>query len=157
MVAVTPKRRASWDEFLSWCAENAEQIVKLSGDAGFVHQLGLKRRWNAEAAPEFPFSRCIVHDDEAIPELLLIIPPDLVKNGWYRYDDDIDTLEALALGSENADVRRTPRAITLESDETPLRYYPAGKPPGMVVAILMFLGLERLVPELKETLYIWYS
>ncbi len=154
---IYPKWRASWNEFLYWCGENLGKIVKLSGDTDFVAQLDLKRRWNQQASSMLPlFSRCIIHDDEAIPELLLIIPPDLVDK-WYRYDDDIDLVEALALGPANADERRVPRAITLESDELPLRHYPAGKPPAMVVAIAMYLGLERFVGELKETLYVWYS
>jgi len=91
-------------------------------------------------------SRILYDAEFGIKDALLLLP--IVHDGWRRYNSTIDWVE------ETHAYDQKPR---FEKVSVGLSPYVLGKPPLSVAAILLWLGLESLWPDLHEALYIYWS
>lgn len=87
---------------------------------------------------------CVSHDDEFGHENTIVICPTHMMNRCRRYNDLVDWLE--------------------ESGEVRFRYLEKGIYPfdkGMiaedVVGLCLFLGIEDVIPKLREALYVYWG
>lgn len=131
-------------EFVEWLREHKAEIEKICapknlGTFEFYWQCLLQ-----DAAEAKQISRVISHDSEfGFANHIVISPLEMVKR-CKRYDDLIDWLEEDGL----------PRWKWLDKGIYP---YQNGEMPVSVVAVCLYLGLQSLIPDLKEALYVYWS
>lgn len=131
-------------EFVEWLKAHKNEVEKLCapknlGTFEFHWQCLLQ-----DAAEAKHISRVISYDSEFGFKNHIVISPLEMEEQCKRYDDLIDWLE------ENGERRWK----WLEKGIYP---YQRGEIPVSVVAVCLYLGLEKYVQNLREVLYVYWS
>ena len=137
-------------DFALWCVRNKDRILS------FVPETERGRRMMFTSVDLTPLnehhfeeslgSRIVYEDEGGFEDALLIQP--IAHDDWKRMDSSIDWVE------ESQFHQQRPR---FEFVECGLYPHDRGKPPLSVAAILLWLGLEELWPQLREALYVYWS
>ncbi len=138
------------EEFATWCRAHEEEILT------FVPETDRGRRMmfmNVDLTPitqkhfQEPLGSCIDYEAEfGLKDAILLRP--IANDGWSRYDDMLDWAE------ETHSHKTKNRFKFLDIGLYP---HDKGKPPLTVAAILLWLGLEKLWPKLREALYVHWG
>jgi len=140
----------STKEFIAWVISNQDEIIALVPDTTAMHNIAFGIKYLKSFVGESSRLKrlddphlCVGWDDEFGLEKAIIIHPLHMKN-CRRYDDLIDWLE-----ESNGE-----RWKYLKKGIHP---YNKGVVPVSVVATCLFLGIENIIPNLREALYVYWS
>ena len=134
------------EEFVAWMTSHEDELCKRIShvpvfDARYFRDR-LKLRNKADKLPEL--YKCISYNDEFGDGNCILFCSLEMADTCRRYDDIVDWLE------EDDKVRWR----FLEKNIYP---YEKGEVPFSVVAICVFLGIEEIIPRLREALYVYWS
>lgn len=137
-------------DFAEWCKENEDRILS------FVPEEDRGRRMLFSKVDVTPLnkghfdeplgSRIIYEDEFGFQDVLLLQP--IAHDDWKRLDSTIDWVEESHF--HKAENR-------FEFVDMGLYPHDRGKPPLSVAAMLLWLGLEKHWPDLKEALYVYWG
>jgi hypothetical protein len=139
-------------KFADWCDENTSQILTYAVDdptrfREAMLSIDLAAMREKRRAKEH-LSRCVNYQDEfGLPDVIQFIPPTL-RDEWTRYDDSVDYVEETECHNQKN------RFLYVERELYPFN---KNKPPLQVAALLLYFGLERYWPRLRECLYIHWG
>lgn len=138
--------------FYAYCLSIQEEIQKLSSLRPEVNEMALVgfREFLKSHYPSMHMSIAdlISFDFEGgVPGTILFIPAERSLS-WNRSNNPIDYYEETLRASAE------PRVSELTIGIHP---YDKGQVPPDVYALLIWLGLERLAPNLKELIHVWWG
>ena len=137
-------------EFAKWCKEREDRILEFApkDDRGrrMMFQRVDLRPLNKEHFKQSLVSRIDYQNEFGFKDAILIQP--IAHDSWTRYDDTIDWVEETSFHQ----AKNRFRFVNIG-----LYPHDLGKPPLVVAAILLWLGLEELWPKLHEALYIHWG
>lgn len=146
---------ASWGskEFLSWLQSNKNSIMDLycstthnkkTAEFNWKMMLLFLEDWKSDPCRLSPSNTIQYNDEFGLKNHLLIIPIEQQKQ-CFRHDDLIDWLE-----EEHIE----PRWRWLDKGIYPRQ---KGKLSIGVLAMCVYFGIEAIVPNLREALYVYWS
>ena len=149
-------RETNYTDWVVWCLENLKAIEALAegGPRSLIPMFHFSLR-DSVSKGKLPMHPCVVwgdYDSQDEKKLLLIPPQHTEKGGsyecWFRRDDAIDYAE------ETFAYQQMGRWVNLDHG-----LYPndKGKPPLVIGALLLYLGVPELWGKLQETLHVYWS
>lgn len=149
-------------EFVNWCIERQERIMRLSGNTDDGHySTGSSFHWELERFKDSDEAlwHPVVWDPEfGLKNVILFIPLPLCLGGdekWFRYNDTLDWIEETA--------RRHQTNWCLEVERKHLYPYYVNESPNFVLApmsvaaLMLFLGIQDRIKDLKGLLYVYWG
>lgn len=142
------------DMFAGWCREHKDDIIGVASDWSRAERLGFD--WDLDALVEYLHIRRdylgrFIHGKNSLSgkgENILLLIPLTTTPRWNRYNDDIDWAE------ETQFHEQSDRLCFLERELHP---YAKGRPPILLAAMLLRLGVPELWGTLREALYVYWS